>query len=184
MVPYLKGSFCEISLGHILIISLIILVVLSSSHFTKQSPWSAVQLLAKRLLHRFYTQRFSFSPFLLLLRNIHNGPHKATGSLFSCRPFLCVLLLNPLFSQPNGNETHRYPVVLFSPLVLSLCFSLFCCRFRFPFSLLCFFFLMGFSLMLTVVLPLFFWLIGSTKAPTMSFLSVILLLFLLLFFNF
>ena len=139
VVPYQKGSFYEISLGHILIISLIILVVLSSSHFTKQSPWSAVQLLAKRLLHRFYTHRFSFSPFLLLLRNIHNGPHKATGSLFSCRSFLCVLLLNPLFSQPNGNETHRYPVVLFSPLVLSLCFSLFCCRFRFPFSFLRFF---------------------------------------------
>ena len=79
--------------------------------------------LAKSLASSFlYTDSHS----LPLLRNIHTGPHKATGSLFSFHSFLCVLLLNPLLSQPKGNEMHRYLVVLFSPLVLSLCFSLFC----------------------------------------------------------
>ena len=119
MVPYQKGSFCEISLGHILIISLIILVVLSSSHFTKQSPWSAVQLLAKRLLHRFYTHRFSFSPFLLLLRNIHNGPHKATGSLFS----VFSSLTHCFHSQM---ETKRTAILLFC-FLLSFFLCVFLC---------------------------------------------------------
>ncbi|KAL4629013.1 hypothetical protein ACB092_05G278300 [Castanea dentata] len=72
--------------------------------------------LAKSFASLLYT--YVDSHFLLLLRNIH----KATGFLFSFCSFLCVLLLNPLFSQPNGNETHRYPVVLFSPFVPSLCF--------------------------------------------------------------
>ena len=73
--------------------------------------------LAKSFASFLYTDSHSF----LLLRNIH----KATGFLFSFRSFLCVLLVNPLFSQPNGNETHRYPVVLFSPsffLFVFLCF--------------------------------------------------------------
>ena len=97
--------------------------------------------LAKSFASFLYTDSHSF----LLLRNIH----KATGFLFSFRSFLCVLLVNPLFSQPNGNETHRYPVVLFSPFVLSLCFSLLCCTFSFRFR---------FSLLyLIAVLPLFFW---------------------------
>ena len=140
MVPYQKGSFCEISLGHILIISPIILGLIFLSLY-KTIAMIGSTTLGKSFVSFLYTQILILSFCFAISTTALTKPLV----LFSFRFFLCVLLLNPLFSQPNGNETHRYPVVLFSPLVLSLCFSLFCCRFRFRFSF-----------MLTVVLPLFF----------------------------
>ena len=82
-------------------------------------------------------------------------------------------------------ETKRTAILLFC-FLLSFFLCVFLCFVVGSVSLFLscvfFVFLIGFSLMFTVVLPLFFWLIGSTKAPTMSFLSVILLLFLLFIF--
>ena len=103
------------------------------------SLYKTIAMIGSTTLGQTFTSSFLYTQILIL-------SFSPSASQYPQRPpqshwfsFLCVLLLNPLFSQPNGNETHRYPVVLFSPLVLSLCFSLFCCRFRFPFSFLRFF---------------------------------------------